>query len=215
MVKLGFLGIGAMRGRRWLPDRAASPADPTVTAQERTLRELALVDPLTGLRNRRGFWELAQHELAACRRAGRSGTLLYLDLDGLKAVNDAFGRTEGDRMIRETAEVLRHIFRGSDVLARIGGDGFCVLLSRDAGSDETAVWRPPSPSGTAAATSLTASSCPPGSPRATRWRRTASTTSSPRPIARCTRIGFGKVRPRVAPASLDARGWWRCAPPRS
>lgn len=106
--------------------------------QQAALRELALVDPLTGLHNRRAFMELADHEMAVCRRTDRDTTLLYIDLDHLKLVNDRHGHAEGDRLIYETANLLRHVFRGSDIVARIGGDEFCVLLARDTESDGAA-----------------------------------------------------------------------------
>jgi len=106
--------------------------------QQAALRELALVDPLTGLHNRRAFMELADHEMAVCRRTGLGTALLFIDLDHLKRVNDRHGHAEGDRLICKTADVLRRVVRGSDIVARLGGDEFCVLLARETGVDGAA-----------------------------------------------------------------------------
>ena len=103
--------------------------------QEAELRELALEDLLTGLPNRRAFHQIAEHELQVAARRSSVTALLFLDVDGLKRVNDELGHAEGDEMLRETADVLRTELRASDLLARVGGDEFCVLLSRDSALD--------------------------------------------------------------------------------
>lgn len=95
------------------------------------LKEEAITDPLTGLYNRRGFLALGEERLALADRLGFSVVCLFADLDGFKAVNDTFGHEEGDRVLRETADVLRRTFRAADVLGRIGGDEFAVLLVQD------------------------------------------------------------------------------------
>lgn len=92
-----------------------------------TLRELSLVDELTGLYNRRGFMTLAASHLKQASRAERRFMLVCGDLDGLKPINDTWGHKEGDLAIRLSAQVMRHAFRSSDVLARLGGDEFAVL----------------------------------------------------------------------------------------
>ena len=114
---------------------ALSRAAARLAEQDAQLRDLALVDPLTGLRNRRGFLEIAEHELLVATRRGSVAALLFIDVDGLKLVNDRFGHAEGDRMLCETAGLLSEQLRSSDLLARIGGDEFCVLLSRDTAMD--------------------------------------------------------------------------------
>ena len=92
------------------------------------LREQALVDELTGLRNRRGFLTLAEPQLKLARRSRYPITLLFIDLDGMKAINDVHGHAEGDRALRDTAILMEQSFRTSDLLARLGGDEFCALL---------------------------------------------------------------------------------------
>ena len=95
------------------------------------LRRLATVDDLTGLFNRRGFLPLAEHHLNLADRNGEPLVLLFIDLDGLKKVNDVHGNAEGSRMIQDTASVLTKTLRNSDVLARVSRDEFCVLLTGD------------------------------------------------------------------------------------
>ncbi len=101
---------------------------------EETLRALALLDELTDLYNRRGFFTLGQQQLKAAQRGKRRMALLFADFNGLKQINDAFGHPEGDRALIETAEVLEETFRESDIIARIGGDEFAVLAIETNGS---------------------------------------------------------------------------------
>ncbi len=111
----------------------------TIAEQDAELRELALVDPLTGLHNRRAFQEIAEHELQVARRAGSVAALMFIDVDGMKRVNDALGHAEGDRLLQQAADVLGSSLRESDVIARLGGDEFCILLSRDTAMDGASV----------------------------------------------------------------------------
>jgi diguanylate cyclase (GGDEF)-like protein len=99
--------------------------------QETQLRELALVDDLTGLPNRRAFLEIAAHELEVAKRSTSTTAVLFVDADGLKEVNDQLGHDAGDEMLRDLAEILRRELRQADLVARLGGDEFVVLLSRD------------------------------------------------------------------------------------
>jgi diguanylate cyclase (GGDEF)-like protein/PAS domain S-box-containing protein len=94
---------------------------------EATLRAFALVDELTGLYNRRGFLALAEREWEAARAAGQGALLVYLDLDGFKAINDTYGHAEGDRALAAVAGVLRRTFRDADVVGRLGGDEFVAF----------------------------------------------------------------------------------------
>jgi diguanylate cyclase (GGDEF)-like protein len=91
------------------------------------MEQLALTDALTGLRNRRGFLVLADQALRMARRAKAKCALVFIDLDGLKRVNDTRGHAAGDALIVHAAQVLSHVFRESDVVARVGGDEFAVL----------------------------------------------------------------------------------------
>ncbi len=92
----------------------------------------ALSDELTGLFNRRGFLTLAEQMFKSARRLARGAFLLYVDLDGMKIVNDTLGHREGDRMLGDMAALLRETFRESDVVARLGGDEFAVFGLEDA-----------------------------------------------------------------------------------
>lgn len=94
---------------------------------EEDLRTLAITDELTGLYNRRGFLTLAGQQLKLANRLKREVLIFYADLDDLKAINDRYGHQEGDRVILETADLLREVFRESDIIARIGGDEFVVF----------------------------------------------------------------------------------------
>jgi diguanylate cyclase (GGDEF)-like protein len=106
------------------------------------LRQLATVDELTGLANRRGFFALGEHQLLVAARTRAAIALLFVDVDGLKSVNDALGHSTGDRLLKEAADVLRETIRGSDLAGRLGGDEFCVLLMGDPDLDaERAVQR--------------------------------------------------------------------------
>lgn len=96
---------------------------------ESELRQLSLVDPLTGLYNRRSFMIIVEQQLKIAERSKkRNMHLIFLDMDGLKEINDRFGHSEGDSAIKEIAALLRQTFRSMDVLARIGGDEFLVFL---------------------------------------------------------------------------------------
>src|SRR5438876_401430 len=94
------------------------------------LLDMALVDELTGLYNRRGFLTLATRDLRLARRGDETLLVAFADLDGLKRVNDTAGHAVGDRALRDTALVLRRTFRDSDLVARIGGDEYAVLVRR-------------------------------------------------------------------------------------
>ncbi len=95
------------------------------------LRRMGTTDTLTRLMNRRGFLPTAEHQLKVAKRTHQPIALMFLDLDGLKLVNDALGHSVGDSMITEGAFVLRETFRSSDLIGRMGGDEFCVLFAAD------------------------------------------------------------------------------------
>jgi diguanylate cyclase (GGDEF)-like protein len=98
------------------------------------MARLAVTDGLTGLYNRRGYMLLASHELKMARRRKTRSAVLFIDMDGLKQVNDSSGHGEGDSRLVETAALLRDEFRECDVIGRIGGDEFSVFAP-DVGSD--------------------------------------------------------------------------------
>jgi len=91
-------------------------------------RRLARMDPATGILNARGLDEAAQPLLALSRRAHSPLTMLYIDLDNFKEVNDSFGHAEGDRLLKLVADALTRSIRQSDLAARLGGDEFAVVL---------------------------------------------------------------------------------------
>jgi len=93
------------------------------------LRSLSLMDELTGLHNRRGFVSLAEQHLKLSSRQRVRSTLIFMDVDNLKYINDNFGHREGDYALQQIAGLLRECFRQSDIIGRLGGDEFCVLLS--------------------------------------------------------------------------------------
>jgi diguanylate cyclase (GGDEF)-like protein/PAS domain S-box-containing protein len=93
------------------------------------LENLSLMDDLTGLYNRKGFLALAEHRVKLANRTGDPFSIAFVDLDGLKRINDTFGHQEGDRALVETANVLRECFRESDILARLGGDEFAMFIA--------------------------------------------------------------------------------------
>jgi diguanylate cyclase (GGDEF)-like protein/PAS domain S-box-containing protein len=95
---------------------------------ERDLHALALVDELTGLANRRGFLLFAEQEQIRARRDKRSPVVVFADIDGLKAINDAFGHSAGDAAIKLVSQGLKSILRESDIVARWGGDEFVALI---------------------------------------------------------------------------------------
>jgi len=91
--------------------------------------QLATIDEMTKISNRRGFVSLAQNSINLCARQGSPVSMVFLDLDKFKQINDQFGHAEGDRALITFAELMRQSFRDSDVFARIGGDEFVVLLT--------------------------------------------------------------------------------------
>jgi diguanylate cyclase (GGDEF)-like protein len=91
------------------------------------LRSLSLIDGLTDLYNRRGFSELGEQYLKLAGRSSRSASLIYLDIDRFKTINDTLGHHVGDRALLSVADTLRDTFRRSDIIARLGGDEFAVL----------------------------------------------------------------------------------------
>ena len=122
---LNLMGnIGTQLGR--VVERERARAATLRLAEE--VRNLSIRDELTGLYNRRGFLELSRLVIQQTDRARGSALLFFLDLNGMKQINDQLGHEEGDQALRDTAGVLRATFRASDVVARLGGDEFVALL---------------------------------------------------------------------------------------
>jgi diguanylate cyclase (GGDEF)-like protein/PAS domain S-box-containing protein len=92
-----------------------------------SLKTDSMTDELTGLYNRRGYDLLSQHYLDLAHRRGKRIFVIYIDLDGMKQINDKGGHPEGDQALNRTADILRTTFRKSDIIARIGGDEFAVV----------------------------------------------------------------------------------------
>jgi diguanylate cyclase (GGDEF)-like protein len=92
-----------------------------------SLKQLSLIDELTGALNRRGFTSLARQHLKIAQRAGRELLLFFADVDGLKQINDHNGHQAGDQALRAITDILKDTFRSSDLIARLGGDEFTVM----------------------------------------------------------------------------------------
>ena len=101
------------------------------------IQTLAIIDDLTGLYNRRGFFTLAEQQTKLASRLNHSILLVFMDMDKLKVINDEFGHQQGDLALIDVASLLRQSFRNSDIIARIGGDEFVVLAINANGADAT------------------------------------------------------------------------------
>jgi diguanylate cyclase (GGDEF)-like protein len=100
-----------------------------MVAQEINVLQLTTHDELTNIANKRGFNILAEYALTVCKREKAPASLIYIDLDNFKRINDTYGHAEGDRALQDFSHILKSLFRQSDVLARIGGDEFAILFS--------------------------------------------------------------------------------------
>ena len=135
---LGQLAIGSQRRERFITGSATDfmerLADVLAVCIENALnheriKRLGLVDPLTGLNNRRYFDARLSEEIGQARRTGRPLACLFLDIDHFKQVNDTHGHGVGDRVLQIVATTLKSQMRLNDVLARLGGEEFAVLLA--------------------------------------------------------------------------------------
>lgn len=104
-------------------------------------QSLARTDSLTKIANRHAFFELGRQEISRASRYGRPLTIVYVDLDDFKAVNDSRGHEEGDRLLVLIASTVRRSLRATDVVARLGGDESCVLLLETGPEDAAAACR--------------------------------------------------------------------------
>lgn len=94
--------------------------------------DLALTDELTGLMNRRGYQTIGAQVVELSKRTEIELAACFIDLDDMKSINDAYGHEAGDDALKALATLLRESFRDSDVIARVGGDEFCILLAGSA-----------------------------------------------------------------------------------
>ncbi|HVT04538.1 MAG TPA: GGDEF domain-containing protein [Thermoanaerobaculia bacterium] len=125
----------------WLTARLLDQADAARRSAEEKLRELTVTDELTSLYNRRGFFQLSEAEMNRAVRKRWAVSAVYMDVDGFKNINDAWGHDEGDRALRRVASVLKATLRPTDIVARFGGDEFTVLLVASADEVEKILGR--------------------------------------------------------------------------
>ncbi|MBF0416320.1 MAG: diguanylate cyclase [Magnetococcales bacterium] len=140
--KNGELGIAEMRavGTIWNDHDALLVSLRDVTENVRLreqLRQISMEDDLTGLNNRRGFLLHAEQELRSAERLNAHLILFFMDLDGMKRINDKLGHKFGDQALIETASIMRQVFRKSDILCRLGGDEFLALSLQMGKEDRT------------------------------------------------------------------------------
>jgi len=127
--KLGTLCIIDREARDFRKEDREALRDLALMVEgELEAEQVATLDDLTGILNRRGFVILAQHSLSVCLRHSLPANLVFLDLDKFKVINDTFGHAEGDRALQFVAEQIRLAHRESDIVARLGGDEFVMLL---------------------------------------------------------------------------------------
>jgi len=102
---------------------------------EEKVRKLSVIDELTGLNNRRGFFAKAEDLLLRAKCSGMPCLLLYADMNDLKTINDTFGHAAGDDAIRELSALLRDLARETDIIARLGGDEFVIMMENSQAED--------------------------------------------------------------------------------
>ncbi|NTV14793.1 MAG: GGDEF domain-containing protein [Desulfobulbaceae bacterium] len=107
-------------------------------SRQQELKEMAIHDPLTGLKNRRFFDMYIPHEVERVNRSKESLAVVVIDVNDFKNINDAHGHLAGDRILKDCADILHGSIRGTDLLFRFGGDEFLIVMSR-AGEHEAEV----------------------------------------------------------------------------
>jgi diguanylate cyclase (GGDEF)-like protein len=99
----------------------------SLETHEKILQQ-SLTDPLTGLYNRRFFEQELDHEIKRCQRYGRAFTLLLADIDYFKKINDTYGHDAGDEILKQVGYLIKSNLRGLDIVARVGGEEFAIIL---------------------------------------------------------------------------------------
>ena len=125
---VGLIGISRDITDKKLAELGLAEQATQLAEQARMLEQLTLLDELTGLNNRRGLQTVGEQALYSARRTGTPVAILFIDVDGLKRINDTLGHAAGDEALRAIARVINASICDGDVAARIGGDEFCVLL---------------------------------------------------------------------------------------
>ena len=148
--QLGFLTIFTRSGGRSFSEddvqeleQLALRAGPAIenARRFREARQLADLDALTGLHNRRYFHETLAREVSRAQRYNRSLALIVFDLDDFKAINDRIGHLSGDGVLAEAAERVREVVRSADIACRVGGDEFAVILPESTLADADQLYR--------------------------------------------------------------------------
>jgi diguanylate cyclase (GGDEF)-like protein len=149
-TQLGYLSAYSHTGREAFADAGAAEleelarrAGPAIdnARRFREARQLADLDALTGLHNRRYFHETLAREVARAHRYSRSLALVVFDLDDFKAINDRIGHLAGDGVLAEAADRVRDVVRSADVACRVGGDEFAVILPESALKDADLLYK--------------------------------------------------------------------------
>jgi diguanylate cyclase (GGDEF)-like protein len=147
---IGFIAVfSRSRSHTWSEDEVreleelALRAGPAIENAKRfrEARQLADLDALTGLHNRRFFHETLAREVARAHRYNRQLALIVLDLDDFKAINDRIGHLAGDAVIAESAERVRDVVRSADIACRVGGDEFAVIMPESTLADADQLYR--------------------------------------------------------------------------
>ena len=140
--RIGTLCLTDPKPREMTQSDIATLADfAAMVEDEIKVTSQVTIDELTEIANRRGFHLVASHILSLCRRTSTAAELAYFDLDGFKAINDAYGHAAGDEVLRHFAQLLVKCFRSADAIGRLGGDEFVVLLGGSAGTSSTPLKR--------------------------------------------------------------------------
>jgi diguanylate cyclase (GGDEF)-like protein len=127
VITLSMLYTGMIQWNERLKDEVDRKTS-ELTRKNRQLRKLALIDPLTGIFNRRFFFKRLEEEFLRARRYSVQFSLLFIDIDNLKPINDQYGHVIGDRVIKLLAACMKDVGRKGDVASRLGGDEFGYML---------------------------------------------------------------------------------------